>query len=316
MTRYNPFEKSPSFETEHFALRLVRPGDAGSLLKCYSDPEAGRFFNADCCTNDFRYDSIDEMSRCIAFWRDSYKEKRFIRLTILRKSSQEPVGTLEVFGGDYHDEQVAIEGDPSRRYDLVRVDVRSDYENSETLTELFNLAVTKFYDEFAFDMMLTKAIPEAGARLDALKSLGFEKTNVFRPGLHYYSRPQKPAGRLGIAYCGLACCVCSENSHCQGCRDGGCRDREWCANLKCCRDKGLRGCWECDRFPCSGNMLDKPRVCAFARFVKEYGEDKLVTCLLRNKSNGVVYHYDGQLVGDYDQCHSDDEIFRMILRGK
>ena len=25
-----------------------------------------------------------------------------------------------------------------------------------------------------------------------------------------------------IAYCGLACCVCSENKDCIGCQDGGC----------------------------------------------------------------------------------------------
>lgn len=25
-----------------------------------------------------------------------------------------------------------------------------------------------------------------------------------------------------IAYCGLACCVCSENKDCAGCQEGGC----------------------------------------------------------------------------------------------
>lgn len=28
----------------------------------------------------------------------------------------------------------------------------------------------------------------------------------------------------GFAYCGLACCVCSEN--CVGCRDEGCKDKK------------------------------------------------------------------------------------------
>lgn len=33
---------------------------------------------------------------------------------------------------------------------------------------------------------------------------------------------------LGIARCGLACCLCSENDHCSGCNSGDCPDKEWC----------------------------------------------------------------------------------------
>ncbi|MEG1560617.1 MAG: hypothetical protein RR398_07160 [Clostridia bacterium] len=57
-------------------------------------------------------------------------------------------------------------------------------------------------------------------------------------------------------------------------------------------------------------MLDKPRIRAFAKFVKEYGMDELTKCLLRNKENVIVYHYDGQLVGDYDKCKTEDENIR------
>ena len=44
---------------------------------------------------------------------------------------------------------------------------------------------------------------------------------------------------LGIARCGLACCLCSENVECKGCRLDGfkdlswCKDAEWCENRKC-----------------------------------------------------------------------------------
>lgn len=118
-----------------------------------------------------------------------------------------------------------------------------------------------------------------------------------------------------IAYCGLACCVCSENESCVGCRNDGCKGKEWCKNYKCCREKDLNGCWECFDFPCSGGMLDKLRIRAFARFVKEYGEDELIRCLMRNKENGVVYHYDGQLVGDYDKGQTEEEIMQIIKHG-
>lgn len=100
-----------------------------------------------------------------------------------------------------------------------------------------------------------------------------------------------------IAYCGLVCCVCSENKDCIGCQDRGCEIHGWCKNYNCCKEKGLNGCWECTEFPCSGSMLNKPRIRAFAEFAKRYGADELEKCLLRNKEKGIIYHYDGQLVG-------------------
>ena len=86
-----------------------------------------------------------------------------------------------------------------------------------------------------------------------------------------------------IAYCGLACCVCSENKDCIGCQSGGCEIHGWCKNYNCCREKGLNGCWECAEFPCDGSMLDKPRIRAFAEFARRYGADELEKCLIRNK---------------------------------
>lgn len=38
---------------------------------------------------------------------------------------------------------------------------------------------------------------------------------------------------LGIARCGLACCLCSENTTCHGCDSGECPDKDWCENRKC-----------------------------------------------------------------------------------
>ena len=118
-----------------------------------------------------------------------------------------------------------------------------------------------------------------------------------------------------IAYCGLACCVCSENKNCIGCQDGGCEIHGWCKNYNCCKEKGLNGCWECAEFPCAGSMLDKPRIRAFAKFAKRYGADELEKCLLKNKEKGIVYHHEGQLVGDYDRCQTEEEIIEMIKTG-
>lgn len=119
-----------------------------------------------------------------------------------------------------------------------------------------------------------------------------------------------------IAFCGLACCVCSENKGCVGCQDGGCESHGWCKNYNCCKEKGLNGRWECSEFPFTGCMLDKPRIRAFAEFARRYGVEELEKCLLRNKEKGIVYHYESQLVGDYDKCQTEEEIIEMIKTGK
>lgn len=119
----------------------------------------------------------------------------------------------------------------------------------------------------------------------------------------------------GLAYCGLACAVCSENETCAGCRNAGCKNKDWCKHYTCCREKGLRGCFECGDFPCGG-MHEKQRIYAFALFIKKYGEEKLLACLEQNERNGISYHYPKKLVGDYDNCQTVDEIIEMLWNGK
>ncbi len=120
----------------------------------------------------------------------------------------------------------------------------------------------------------------------------------------------------GFAYCGLACCICSENTTCAGCRNEGCKDKDWCKNFNCCKSKGLNGCWECTDFPCTGSMLDKIRIRTFSEFIRDYGEEKLITCLERNEKAGMVYHYSGKLTGDYDIPQTEEGIIELILNGK
>lgn len=114
----------------------------------------------------------------------------------------------------------------------------------------------------------------------------------------------------GVAYCGLACCLCSDDT-CVGCRDAGCKNKDWCKHFKCCKEKGISGCWECCDFPCGG-MHDKARVYAFAEFIRLNGEEKMMDCLNRNEKVGIVYHYEGQLVGDYDQCETSKDVIKML----
>ena len=119
---------------------------------------------------------------------------------------------------------------------------------------------------------------------------------------------------LGIARCGLACCICSENDHCGGCDSGDCPGFSWCENRKCSAEKNLKHCYECGE-DCRKQMLAKIKPYGFTLFVKRYGEADLLDCLERNAKNGVVYHRQG-VTGDYDDFDDVEELIRFIRTGK
>ena len=63
-------------------------------------------------------------------------------------------------------------------------------------------------------------------------------------------------------------------------------------------------------------MLDKPRIRAFALFVKQHGESVLLDCLERNERTGIKYHHPGKLTGDYDVPETDAGIFNLLIFGR
>ena len=119
---------------------------------------------------------------------------------------------------------------------------------------------------------------------------------------------------LGIARCGLACCLCSENAHCRGCDSGDCPGFSWCENRKCSAEKGLKHCYECGE-DCRKQPLRKIKPYVFTLFARLYGEKELLDCLERNEKNGVVYHREG-ITGDYDDFEDTEELIRFIRTGK
>ena len=117
---------------------------------------------------------------------------------------------------------------------------------------------------------------------------------------------------LGIAYCGLACCMCSENVDCPGCRADGWINWESCPNRRDCLDRDLEGCWACRSFPCAGTILDNPRIRAFARYAGAFGQVALLDCLAEGERRGLSYHYPGKLTGDYDSPGTEEDIFALL----
>lgn len=127
---------------------------------------------------------------------------------------------------------------------------------------------------------------------------------------------------LGIARCGLACCLCSENAACRGCRQDGfldlawCKDAAWCKNRSCCLSKGLDGCWACpDRACRKGLFAEKIKPLAFTEFIRRYGMAALLDRLEANEKAGVVYHREG-IFGDYDDFDDLEELIRFIRTGE
>lgn len=118
---------------------------------------------------------------------------------------------------------------------------------------------------------------------------------------------------LGIARCGLACCLCSENVTCHGCNSGECPDQEKCENRRCSLFKNYSHCYACPE-TCRKGLLQKIKPYAFTEFARRYGEDCLLDCLEKNEQRGIVYHRNG-INGDYDEFDDVEKLIHFIKTG-
>lgn len=118
---------------------------------------------------------------------------------------------------------------------------------------------------------------------------------------------------LGIARCGLACCLCSENISCAGCDSGECPDNDWCENRKCSIERKVNHCYDCNE-ECQKGLLKKIKPYAFNLFIKRYGEEELLNCLEENEKKGIVYHREG-INGDYDDFDDVEKLIEFIKNG-
>ena len=153
----NPYDICPSYESKNFILRMVTIDDAADLLECYSDPEAAKYFNSDRCSSDFHYSTIDEMRECIRFWFNEYEKKIYVRLSVIDKQTEKAVGTVEINVNELG---------------IMRIDIMSEYEKEEYLSELLKIADSFFYD-FKCERIIIKAVPEAITRISSLTENGY-----------------------------------------------------------------------------------------------------------------------------------------------
>ncbi len=116
-----------------------------------------------------------------------------------------------------------------------------------------------------------------------------------------------------VAYCGLVCGVCvhgaAEREGCAGCRKGG--GSKDCHQRRCCLEKGLDGCWECESFPCDqgffGDDAWRGLCIGSVQCVREHGLAGYVDRLVARAGRSIE-------LGDY-RHKTPEEIRDLLCRG-
>lgn len=165
----NIYETCPVLENEKYIIRLFQNGDCDDLLEVYSDKNALPFFNSDNCNGDnFYYATRERMAEAIGFWKMSYENGWFVRFSIVDKAVASVIGTIELC--------LRVSEDEFNNMGILRVDVRSDYEQEDALYHIFSLITTEIEEMLGCKGVLTKAPIYAVERIKAIQRVGFTKS--------------------------------------------------------------------------------------------------------------------------------------------
>lgn len=160
------YKNCPEVYNDRFLLRQVREQDCDDLLKVYSDPLAVPLFNSDNCHgDDFHYTTRERMMEAIWFWLWSSQNGWFVRWSIVDNHTNVVVGTVEMC---YRVSQDSYNG-----CGILRLDLRSDYENEETIWDILEMIVYPAFYWFDCQRIITKAVAAANVRRDVLSRFGF-----------------------------------------------------------------------------------------------------------------------------------------------
>ena len=169
------YEVCPTFEDEKFLLRFSTLQDAKELVKVYSDKNALPFFNSDNCHGDnFYYPDEQRMQQAIKFWLSSYESKWFVRWTIVEKNTKKAIGSVECFH--------RVAEDAFNHVAVLRVDVGSPYERADVISEIMELLFPSVFDLFNCKSVIIKVPVYAVERIQAVKRVGFEKSDQLLVG--------------------------------------------------------------------------------------------------------------------------------------
>jgi RimJ/RimL family protein N-acetyltransferase len=169
MKLLDPYTVCPVYDTGSFLLRLIQQEDAEDLLGCYSDPESIPLFNSDNCLFGFSMHLLDDMKATIEAWLAEYRARGFVRFSIIDQTTGRVIGTLEFFT------RAVLSADGQQEAGILRLDLISGYEREAVLCEILELVESRFGEYFAFNSILTKAVPQAAARISVLLRLGYQR---------------------------------------------------------------------------------------------------------------------------------------------
>ncbi|MEE1304762.1 MAG: N-acetyltransferase [Agathobacter sp.] len=176
----NIYTKCPVLENDKYVIRLFNDHDCDDLLKVYSDKKALPFFNSDNCDGDnFYYASSERMKEALDFWHMSYENGWFVRLSIVDKTVSAVIGTVELC--------VRVSEDEYNNMGILRVDVRSDYEEEDELYSIFSLISPEIEKMLGCKGVLTKAPIYAVERIKAIQRVGFNKSEYLLIGKTGYA---------------------------------------------------------------------------------------------------------------------------------
>ncbi len=162
----NVYSMVPSYLGDEVYLRQVKASDAPALLATYSDEKAVYLFNLDGCEgDDFHYTSLSEMQQALGFWEEAYRKGKFVRWAVLVPSKGETIGTVEMFRRQGEDKW--------HGHGILRIDLRSDYENETILRDILDIVNEHFFELFDVEQILTKAGSAAETRIRALYAEGY-----------------------------------------------------------------------------------------------------------------------------------------------
>lgn len=176
----NIYETCPVLENGKFITRLLKNDDCDDLLRVYSDKNALPFFNSDSCDGDnFYYATQKRMAKAIDFWNVAYENGWFVRLSKVDKTVERVIGTAEIC--------LRVSEDKFNNMGILRVDVRSDYEKEVVLYDIFSLITPEIEELLGCKGVVTKAPIYAVDRINAIKKVGFTKTDDFLIGKTGYA---------------------------------------------------------------------------------------------------------------------------------
>ncbi len=173
---HDPYEVCPILENEHYRLRLVQMEDAPALLAVYADQAVWPMLNSDNCNSDFHFTTITEMENYIRAWLDEYAKRYYVRFSIVDRTNDMVVGTIELFRREADDFFTDC--------GLLRLDLRHDHENAHTIVAILKLLIPPAFSLFQCHMLATKVPPVATERQKAMKRLGFTATGEMLVGGH------------------------------------------------------------------------------------------------------------------------------------